>query len=97
MEGDLVQVSGERPASGHTGGSQPNGRSSRAMQGVLCGTGQGAAVQNGGEGGVGFIRGFSGVMTGGNPVVSTLTGHQNCLGEGPFKTASTQSLGILIQ
>ena len=90
-------MSGERPASGHTGGSQPNGRTSRAVQGVLCGTGQGAAVHNGGEGGVGFIRGFSRVMAGGNPVVSTLTEHQNRLGEGAFKTASIQSLGILIQ
>ena len=40
---------------------------------------QGAAVQNGGEGGEGFPCELSGVMAGGNPVVSTLTGQQNHL------------------
>ena len=70
----------------------------KKSNGVLCGTGQGAAVQSMGGGEVYFwvLRGHSwwgGPFDITHPVVSTPTGHKSPLGKGAFKTTSAQSLG----
>lgn len=87
------------PATQVVMGSHSNCGTSRAVQRVLCGPGQGAAVPGAAEGGYWSFQGSGLGRTSEttHPVVSTLTGHQHHLGEGAFQMPAPKASDVLIQ